>query len=99
MFLYWTVVLEVFMTDFHSLKASFNEPESDHLFEAAVSVPAGLDDYLDNCLSNPYTDCNCNDDKQCEEALASRQGSIKKQARQFRTTQPLTFGSGIFMGE
>jgi len=64
---------------------------------AGASIPAGLESYLDNCLSNPYTNCNCNGNKQCEDVLASRQGSVKKQARQFRTTQPLTFGSGIFM--
>jgi len=71
------------------------------LIPGASSIPANLQGFLDDCLSNPYTDCNCNDNKQCEDALASRLGSSKKQTRistTIRSTpQPLIFGAGIYM--
>lgn len=79
----------------------FGRGRRDDALAGASSIPANLQGFLDDCLSNPYTDCNCNDNKQCEDALASRLGSSKKQTRistTIRSTpQPLIFGAGIYM--
>jgi len=54
---------------------------------------ADLDAYLDDCTSNPWVKCDCNGNADCEAQL----GRMSKGTRQFRTTQALVFGIGIFL--
>ena len=57
--------------------------------------------YLDSC-SSPWIQCDesfCEGDAACEAEFAGIKNGSKKGTRQFRTTQALVFGIGIFLGE
>jgi len=58
-----------------------------------------VNDYLDGCQS-PWVKCDvefCQGDAECEAAFDAATNGSKKGTRQFRTTQALVFGIGIFM--
>jgi len=58
-----------------------------------------VEQYLDNC-SSPWIQCDesfCQGDAACEARFAGAKNGSKKGTRQFRTTQALVFGIGIFL--
>ena len=60
-----------------------------------------VNDYLEGCAS-PWIKCDvefCQGDAECEAAFEAASNGAKKGTRQFRTTQALVFGVGIFLGK
>merc|ERR1711897_63217 len=58
-----------------------------------------VNDYLEGCAS-PRIKCDvefCQGDSECEAAFEAASNGAKKGTRQFRTTQALVFGVGIFL--
>lgn len=58
-----------------------------------------VNDYLEGCAS-PWIKCDvefCQGDAECEAAFEAASNGAKKGTRQFRTTQALVFGVGIFL--